>query len=370
MTSFVLNPRARSSSPPAIFDDRDYATARAFFAARRDATPTPLRHLHELAAAIGVRDVLLKDETERFGLNAFKVLGVSFAIHQLLDQGRLGPDGVVVTATSGNHGRAVAAAARRAGVQARIYVPTVTEDARRAAIVEEGATLVVVDGSYEDAVREAARQAATNGWTVVSDTSWTGYEEIPRWIMLGYAELLSEASQQWGDRPPDVVFVQVGVGGLACAVAAWLAHHFGAARPFVIACEPSATACAMESVRAGRPVVVGGALRTVMAGLRCAEISPMVWPVLSGAVDAFVAIEDETTEAAMRRLATPLGTDPVVTAGASGACGIASLLATMAEPELEALRRASGLSPTSRAFAICTEGPTDPDHYQRVMRDP
>lgn len=369
MTTLLLNPAARASTPPALFEADDYDAARAFFESPSEAAPTPLHHLRQLAGAIGVRDVLLKDETKRLGLNAFKILGVSYALHQLIDQRRLGPNDVVVSATSGNHGRALAAAARRAGVQARIYVPLVTEASRREAITEEGATLVVVDGTYEDAIREAAREAETYGWTVVSDTSWLGYEQIPRWIMLGYTAILAEASRQW-DEAPDVVFVQAGVGGLACAVAGWLAHRFGAARPFVIACEPTATACAMESVRAGRPVVVGGSLRTVMAGLRCAEISPIVWPVLAGTIDAFVAIDDETTEAAMRRLATPLGDDPRISAGASGACGIAALLATMAEPGLAALREACCLSPTSRVLAICTEGPTDPAHYRRVVGEP
>lgn len=371
MLHWHLNPQARThDASSGLLTADDSARARDFFIHRPDSSPTPLRHLTALAGSLGIRDVLLKDESERFGINAFKILGVSFAIHRLLADGRLAPGGIVASATSGNHGRAVARAARQQGVDARIYVPDVTERARRQAIADEGAEVVVVSGTYEDAVRAAARDAAAHGWVVVADTSWPGYEEIPRWIMTGYSWLLEEAAIQWSpDPPPDVVLVQAGVGGLACAVASWCAQRFGSSRPRVVVVEPTTTACAQASVRAGRPVTVTGALDTVMAGLRCADISPMVWPILSGLVDAFVAIDDETTETTMNRLAHPLGGDPVVTAGASGASGVAALTAIMTERDLAPVREALNLSASSRALAICTEGATDPEHYRRTVGD-
>ncbi len=372
MTRWHLNPQARTRGTANALLHADYAddcaAARRFFEKRVDPSPTPLRHLTGLAGALGLADVLLKDESRRFGLNAFKILGVSFALHRLLSDGRLAPGCVIVSATSGNHGRAVARAAREQGVKARIYVPAVTERARRKAIAEEGAAVVVVDGTYEDAVRQAAVDASTHGWMVIADTSWPGYEEIPRWIMAGYSWMLEEAATQWEPGPPpDVVIVQAGVGGLASAVASWFAQRFGASRPPVVVVEPIATACALESVLAGRPVTITGSLDTAMAGLRCAEISPMAWPVLSQLVDAFVAIDDAETESAMRRLAHPHGDDPRVTVGASGASGIASLTAIMTERDLEPVRQAVGLSTSSRALAIATEGVTDPEHYERTV---
>jgi diaminopropionate ammonia-lyase len=365
---YHLNPDARGCrAPTSLLEAGERRLARDFFRSAAGRS-TPLRHLMHLAASIGLGDLLLKDETERLGLNAFKILGVSFAIERLLADGRLPSNGTVTCATAGNHGRAVARAARARGLEARIYVPAVTEATRRAAIASEGADVIVVPGSYEAAVRQAADDARRHGWLVVADTSWPGYEEIPRWIMTGYTRLLDEAARQWRPLPPpEIVLVQAGVGGLAAAVASWLVDRYGADRPFVIVCEPESAACALESARAGRPVSVGGPGATAMAGLRCAEISPMVWPVLATAVDGFIAVADTEVEVAMRRLADPVASDPAVTAGASGACGVAALLALATDADLGPLRDASRLAPSSRALVICTEGPTDPAHFERVV---
>jgi len=226
--------------------------------------------------------------------------------------------------------------------------------------------VVVVDGSYEDAVHQMAEDAATHGWTIVSDTSWSGYEEIPRLIMLGYTRIVSEIRDQLAGSP-DVVFAQGGVGGLVYGVAAGLAHEWAADRPRLVACEPTGAACLLASARAGRFTTIEGPLDTIMAGLRCAEPSPVAWPVISSFVDAFVAIEDSHTIAAMRMLARPMGSDPPIEAGPSGACGFASLVAVMRDDAMKPVRDALGLGSSSRVVVINSEGATDPELYRRVV---
>jgi len=176
-----------------------------------------------------------------------------------------------------------------------------------------------------------------------------------------------EAEDQWSpEPPPDVVLVQAGVGGLACALVSWLCHRYGASRPFTIVCEAVGAACVMESTRAGKPVSIRGPFDTIMAGLRCGEVSPLAWPTIAAAVDAFVSIDDEQCEQAMRRLAYPISGDPLVIAGASGACGLAALLAIIQDECLGSVLEACGLNAQSRVLAINTEGATDPEGYLRI----
>jgi diaminopropionate ammonia-lyase len=362
---FFLSRSSGIATHGGLFSSGDYADVEAFFSSRSDLVPTPVRALDGLAAATGLGSILVKDESLRFGLPAFKILGVTYAVDRLIREGGA-LSGTLVCATAGNHGRAVARVARLRHLRARVYVPAATVPARCDAIAGEGAVVVRIDGPYEAAVEQAAEDALREGWTVVSDTSWPGYETIPRWIMAGYTRLLTEASGQWGPSPPDVVVVQAGVGGLAGAVANWCADTLDP-HPYVIVAEPASAACALASARAGRPVRLEGALETAMAGLRCGEVSPVVWPSLASTVQAFVAVEDGRAEDAMRLLARPLGNDPPVAAGASGACGLAALLAVAHEARLRPVREAVRLGTQSRTFVIITEGVTDPDHYARVL---
>ena len=361
MNRYFLNPKARASHPPQLFGDRDFEEINV------QAPTTPLRRLTRLASANGILDILLKDESERWGLNAFKILGVAYAVERLLKEERLSKGSVVVCATEGNHGRAVARVAQRNGLQARVYMSRQAVAARVNAIEQEGAKVVIVEGNYDDAVRQSAIDAERNGWTIVSDTAWPGYEEIPRWIMAGYMRLLDEARSQWSpDAPPDVVFVQAGVGGLTCAVVSWLCHSYGSQRPFTIVCEPTSAACHLESARAGAPVSLPGPFDTIMAGLRAGEVSSIAWPTI-GAADAFVAIDDDICIEAVRALARPTSDDPIVVAGPSGACGLGALLAILRDPSLRPLREAAGLNAQSRVLVINTEGATDPELHERIV---
>jgi diaminopropionate ammonia-lyase len=366
-----INLAARSGPPyTGLFTDEEYKRVSNYYRSRAHLQPTPLRHLRGLASAIGVADILLKDESSRFGLSAFKVLGTSYAVDQLLSDGRLTKGSVIVCATEGNHGRAVARVAGERQLEAKVYVSSATAEARTEALRREGAEVVMVDGNYDDAVRQSALDAERYGWTVISDTSWPGYELVPRLIMAGYTKLLDEAEDEWRtEQPPHVVLVQAGVGGLASAVVSWLCRRYGERRPFIVVCESSSAACVLESVRAGRRVTLEGPFDTMMAGLRCGEISNAAWPVMTKAVDAFVAIDDEQCAAAMRRLARPEGSDPVIEAGASGACGLASLIAILRDESLRPVRDAIDLNAQSRAFVINTEGATDPELYARVIAD-
>ena len=195
---------------------------------------------------------MVKDKSSRLGLDAFKILGITYAIRQLQATVKSREDQSWHGATDGNHGRALAHVARQLGMQARVYIHNASSPARVQAIADEGAQVTLVNGNYDDSVKLAAREANKNGWVIVADTAWEGYETIPRYIMAGYTMLLAEAAEQWA-KPPDVVFVQAGVGGLAGAVAGWLLHTFGNDAPLLVCCEPVDAACVMESLRAGRP---------------------------------------------------------------------------------------------------------------------
>ena len=224
MSQYVLNPTARCVRAHGLFKAEEYRQVGEFF----DMQPTPLWHLPGLASTVGVADIMVKDESARLGLNAFKILGGSYAIGRLLSEKRISNGSILVCATEGNHGRAVARVARENNLKAKIYMSSDAATSRIDAIEKEGAQVVIVDGNYDDAVRLAAGDAASNGWTIISDTSWPGYEEIPRWITAGYTQLMIEAELQWSPNlPPDVVFVQAGVGGLACAVISRLCQRIG-----------------------------------------------------------------------------------------------------------------------------------------------
>jgi diaminopropionate ammonia-lyase len=366
-TKYFLNPTARCGQiHQGLFETDEYHQLDALLTVQ----PTPLRHLRALAAQLKIGDILVKDESERMGLTSFKILGVSYAIARLLNDGHIAPPAVLVCATEGNHGRAVARAAREHRLEAKIYVAADVASARIQAIEEEGAEVVKVAGSYDDAVRRAALDARNKSWTLISDTSWPGYHEIPRLIMLGYTRLLDEAEHQWfPEQPPDVVLVQAGVGGLACAVVSWFCQRYGKLRPFIIVCEPSSAACLLESAMAGKPISIPGPFHTIMAGLRCGEVSALAWPAIGDTVGAFVAIDDEQCISAMRVLARPVNGDPLIVAGASGACGLGALLAILQDERLRPVREASRVNVKSRVLVINTEGATDPELYARVIGD-
>jgi diaminopropionate ammonia-lyase len=391
---WVTNPRAaglESVAARSTFPDGVFAEARDFHRQIPGYQPSPLRSLSRLAEMIGVGGVWVKDESVRLSLNSFKVLGGSFAIYQFilqqlgLERGALTFEELVsettraglgeltfATATDGNHGRGVAWAADKLKCRAVVYVHKGTSQARIDAIAGYGAEVHVVDGTYDDAVREASSDAAANGWHVISDTSWEGYVDIPMWVMQGYTTMLSEAQEQLagqGITKPTHVFVQAGVGALAAATTGFYARRFGAERPTNIVVEPADAMCLLESARVGdgEPHEVEGDLDTIMAGLACGEPSPIAWRVLWDCADAFLACPDYVAAKGMRVYAVPLSGDPFVVSGESGAVTLGALMYVAEYPEFRELKEYLGLGRDSQVLLINSEGNTDPDYFRRVV---
>lgn len=346
--------------------------------------PTPLIQLPTLARRLGLGGLSLKDESQRLGLPAYKVLGASWATIRLLEERhpelrgwgdiadlrqRLAglPRLRLVSATDGNHGRGVARVARWLGFEAEIYVPAGTKGPRIAAIASEGARVIEVPGTYDDTVARAAR---VEGGEVllVQDHGWPGYERVPALVAEGYATIFQEIDEQLmanREPAPDVVLVQIGVGTLASAVV----HHYRRRglepRPRLVGVEPVGAACALRSIEAGAPVLLeAGADASIMAGLNCGAPSSAAWPAMRDGMDAFVAVEDEQAREAMRLLAA----DGVIS-GESGAAGLAGLLEVCEGTNREAARRLLGLD-GARVLLLSTEGATDPAGWESVVGRP
>ncbi|ANZ40099.1 PLP-dependent lyase/thiolase [Lentzea guizhouensis] len=308
---------------------------RDFHAGLPGYAPTPLTELPELAAEANIGRLLVKDESERLGLPAFKALGASWAVHRVL-QRHAGP-ATLVTATDGNYGRAVARMARLNGQRAHVFVPEHVHPEVRAAIAAEGARVSTVRGSYDDAVKAAA---GADG-VLVQDMGWPGYEEVPGWIVEGYATLCAEVDEQLG-QAPDLVVVPVGVGSLAQAV---ITHYRSStATPRILAVEPENAACVTASLLNGAPVTIG-TTDTIMAGLNCGTPSGTAWPFLHNGLDAAITVTDEECA----RAAADLHAHDVH----SGPCGAAPLAGLRAAPRAEL-----GLDETSVVVLLSTEGRT------------
>ena len=352
-TSCAFLPEEPAQQSAGLFSDAEYAAMRAFFASRPDLTPTPTRRLGALAAELGLGAVLAKDETARFGLNAFKLLGARFTLDRLLAAGRLRPGATLACASEGNHGRAVARAARDAGCAARVYMAADAAQARVDAIAGEGAEVVRVAGSYDAAVRQVEQDAQAHGWTVISDTAWDGYEEIPRLIMLGYTRMMEEVGLALSEAATTARAESKGMtrcssreAWAACCAALPVGAR-ATVTPVLRSCcvEPTQAACLLASARAGHPVAVEGPLDTTMAGLRNREVSPLAFRAVQPIVNAYLGIDDPWAHQAMRRLGQPTGGDPVIAAGASGAAALGGLLAVMRDPALAPVRTRLALGP-------------------------
>ena len=354
-----------------------------FLEFRENAVATPLVALPALADALGVGAIHMKDEGRRLGLGSFKALGGSYAVVRLVleeasrhfdrdvgfaDLGRpsvraLAARKTFACATDGNHGRSVAQGAQLVGAKSVIFVHGGVSDERVAAIASFGAEMIRIDGTYDETVAEAARVAEREGWSIVSDTLWPGYERIPGLVMQGYTAIAHEALSQI-DRPPTHVFVQAGVGGIAAAMAGHFAETLGKDRPRFVVVEPARAACILATAHAGRVTRIDHGEPTVMAMLECYEPSLVAWRVLSRAADAFMAVEEEDAVAAMNRLAWPAGHDPAIVSGESGCVGLAGLTRALAEPDLKAALR---LDATSRILLVNTEGATDSGLYEQLV---
>lgn len=384
--SVVDSPAVAELFPPGTF-----RLARAFHCQIPGYRISPLKNLPRLAAMTGLGGIWVKDESARLSLSSFKVLGGSFAIYRHLVS-RLGREGhqpafaeltaeavrprlgeiTFAAATDGNHGRGVAWSATQLGFPSVIYVHQLTSQNRIDAIKHNGARVVVVEGTYDDAVRQVSEDAGRHGWQVISDTSWPGYTDIPLWVMQGYTTMLSEAQEQFAAQGlirPTHVFVQAGVGSLAAATIGYYASVFGSDRPRTMVVEPTRAACLFASAGAGDggPHAVGGDLDTIMAGLACGEPNPIAWRILWDCADFFARCPDYVAAKGMRVYGVPLAGDPFIVSGESGAVTLGALMFIMQRPEYEPLREALGLDPDSQVLLINSEGNTDPDEFRRVV---
>lgn len=352
---------------------------------------SPLKSLPGLASRLGLGGIWVKDESLRLAMNSFKILGGSFAIYRFLKH-RLEMDHLELpfseltspeikkklgnitfaAATDGNHGRGVAWAAGKLGCTSLIYVHKATSMAQIKAIESYGAEVKIIDGTYDDAVRNIKFDAKKYGWQVISDTSWEDYEKIPAWVMQGYTTIFSEAQEQLaaqGIIKPTHILVQAGVGALAASVISFYHSLFGSEAPLSVVVEPAKAACLFNSARIGDgyPHLFEGELDTIMAGLACGEPSPLAWKILWNCADVFISCPDYVAAKGMRVYGVPLKGDPLVISGESGSVTLGALMFIMERPEGEPLRDLLNLGPDSQLLLINTEGNTDPQHFRHVV---
>ena len=385
-----LNPRATRADYPAelsaIMNIAQAHQSREWLSSWRGIHrhATPLYDLPDAAARCQVGRLCLKDESVRSPLGSFKALGAPIAlVRQIL---RLHPDFepaailtgryaealrgyTVISATDGNHGRGLAAAAQDAGCRCVIVLHAHVSPEREQAIAAYGADIVRIAGNYDESVQEAARLAAAHGWQVVADTSYDGYEDIPRDVMQGYGaiaeEIVEQTSAQRGRAGAFThVFLQGGVGGMAAGLASYFWEYHGPQRPCFISVEPAQADCLLQSAIQGRPAKATGTVDSVMAGLACGETSPLAWRFLQPCVDVFMTIEDEQAIEAMRALAQGSERDTPIVAGESGVAGLAALEWLRSDPQRS---EQVGLTAESRVLIISTEGATAPREYTRLV---
>ena len=386
-------PKTADTSLP-IMSLENVAKARAFHQSFPQYSKTPLAKLDHMAEYLGLGGLFVKDESYRFGLNAFKVLGGSFAMANYIakqthrDVSEL-PYAVLTseelrkefgqatffTATDGNHGRGVAWAANRLGQKSVVLMPKGSTQTRLENILKEGADATITDVNYDECVRRANAMAEqTPNGVMVQDTAWGGYEEIPSWIMQGYGTMASEADEQLGeygcDRPTHI-FIQAGVGSLAGAVQGYFANRYPDNPPVVVVMEADSAACLYKGAKAadGRIRIVDGDMPTIMAGLACGEPNTISWDILKNHVSVFTSCPDWVSARGMRMLAAPVKGDPQVTSGESGAVGMGLLSAIMEQEEYRELRDFLKLDENAKVLLFSTEGDTDPQRYKEIVWD-
>jgi diaminopropionate ammonia-lyase len=347
---------------------------------------TPLWCLKCYAKEKGIKNLYVKDESYRFGLNSFKVLGGSYAIGKVIAK-KLNKDIskisfgylksnewkkeiekiILATATDGNHGRGVAWTAKQLGLEAKIYMPFGSTENRLNHIKNLGAEAYITDMNYDDTVRYVVEQAKENNWTVIQDTAWEGYKEVPKWIMQGYSTLAKEIIDQVGDNIPTHVFLQAGVGAFASVIASILTAYYVEEAPKIIIVEPRNAACFYESIKNDKLTNVTGKMETIMAGLACGEPNPLGYEILSKYGHIFISASDEMAKRGMRLLYNPKGSDMKIISGESGAVGLGVLDEILTNKEYAELKEILELDEESTILIISTEGNTDPDMYKIIV---
>ncbi len=381
---------ADAEKSTAYFSREEMRKVKRFHVSMPQYEPTKLHELPGRARSFGIDALYVKDESTRFGLKAFKGLGVSYAMaryfagkfnleagalsfHELLEEAGKRPGETFATATEGNHGKGVAWGAGIFNQKGKVFLPEGAKKIRVEAVTGLGAEAEVTDMNYDDTVQYAADEAEKNGWILMQDTAWEGYTEIPADIMRGYTTVISEIESQLDHKAFEKithVVLQAGVGSFAGAMAAALYNITDGKPPKIIVVEPEAADPIFRSAESesGGPVRIHGDMDTVMAGLSCGAPSPIGWEILKSTTDCFVSCDDEVSEKGMRLLGGPAGEDPSIVSGASGALPFGFLAEVMTDDVYSDLKEFLGLGDASRVLVISTEGDTDPDHHQRVMK--
>lgn len=326
---------------------------------------TPLVSLEGLSERLKVNSIYVKDESKRFGLNAFKGLGGSYAIHYLDN----GENQTFITATDGNHGRGVAWAAHKLGKECYVYLPKGTAKERLENIQKLGAHAKILDLSYDDTVRYASDKAKENGWTLVQDTAFPGYEEIPTYIMQGYTTMGYEIVNQLNGKVPTHIFLQAGVGSMAAAMTAFFRDYYKNSNPIITIVEPDGANCFYKTALAddGKIHAFEGEMKTIMAGLCCGEPSPIAWDIIKDYADFALTCEDEVAANGMKALYYPVGKDQRMISGESGASGFGAFYATVNNPANEEIKKALAIDENSVILCLSTEGDTDKENFHRII---
>lgn len=387
----VTNERSNNNHPDVSFLGKETAKRSLHF---HESFPmyekTPMRQLEQLADFLGVKDIYVKDESYRFGLNAFKVLGGSYAIGNYIAK-KLGTsiealsfDKIVsketkdkigkttfISATDGNHGRGVAWTASQLGQEAVIYMPKGSALERLNNIKAHGAKAEITELNYDDAVRLASKHADENNWVLVQDTSWPGYEEIPTYIMQGYTTMAYEAMEQLNGKKPTHIFLQAGVGSFAAAVTGFFADLYQEDRPVITIVEPNEAACIFKTMKAadGKIHPVTGDMNTIMAGLACGEPVTVGIEVLRHYADHFISCPDYIAAQGMRVLSSPIVGDERIVAGESGAAGFGLAYEVITNKKLEEIKEKLNINEDSVLLFFNTEGDTDKENYRKIVWD-
>ena len=353
-----------------LFEPEEAEKVKDFHRSFSEYEETPLIKLKGLAEFYGIGDIYIKDESKRFGLNAFKALGGSYCIGKYMQDHETGAKQLTfVTATDGNHGRGIAWTARKLGQRCVVYMPKGSAEERLENIKKLGAEAYITDMNYDDAVRHAKKMADEKGWIMVQDTAWEGYEQIPSYIMQGYMTMASEAVSQLKEETPTHVFLQAGVGAMSGAVTAFLRNFYGGiCRPEIIIVEPDKADCIYRTAFAkdGRLRFVKGDMDTIMAGLACGEPCTIGWDILDREADAFISMTDNIAARGMRILANPVGEDRRVVSGESGAAAMGAISFILEDQEL---RQRLKIDDQSKILCFSTEGDTDRENYRRIVWD-
>lgn len=360
----------RQGSRDGLFSTEQAAAVLAFHETLEGYSQTPLRSLEGLAGQLGISGIYMKDESCRFGLNAFKGLGGSYALGRLV-AGVAPGTRTFVTATDGNHGRGIAWAARNLKQKAVVYMPAGSSEERLNAIRALGAEAQITEYNYDDTVRFAAKQAQRNGWTLVQDTAWPGYEEIPSYIMQGYMTMAAEAVEQLNGLLPTHIFLQAGVGAMAGALTGFFSHYYSGRMPTIVIAEPDRADCLFQTAAAndGKLHKVEGALDSIMAGLCCGEVCTIGWEILKHHAKYFFSCPDYVAADGMRVLGNPVKNDPRVISGESGALTCGLIYHLMTDECLAGIKRIIGLDGHSRILCFSTEGATDQTAYRHIVWD-